>query len=250
MPKHGGNLKHLHKRRVHLERHQPAQRQRLGLLEKHKDYVQRAKNFHKKEDTIKKLHEKAYFKNPDEFAHAMINKKIVDGRLRNKDPKALTNAEQRLLESQDQKYVGMRRQIDVKAIAKKKENLHFLGCAKPESHTIFVDDDELEGRSLKEVDVAQLMDTHPDLLASAANRPRLSQLKNLEFDTQTDVSKDTQRAYRDLLHRKERSKKLTRVLNHLDLRQNLRTKGKRRKVTTSKKDGPDTQYKWMRERKR
>eukprot|EP00746_Dinoflagellata_sp_MGD_P164616 gnl/MRDRNA2_/MRDRNA2_93337_c0_seq1.p1 gnl/MRDRNA2_/MRDRNA2_93337_c0~~gnl/MRDRNA2_/MRDRNA2_93337_c0_seq1.p1 ORF type:complete len:251 (+),score=67.00 gnl/MRDRNA2_/MRDRNA2_93337_c0_seq1:113-865(+) len=250
MGKAGGNLKHLHKRRVHLERHQPAARQRLGLLEKHKDYVQRARNFHKKEDTIRKLHEKAYFKNPDEFAHAMINKKIVDGRMRNKDPKALTNEEEKLLESQDQKYIGMRRQIDVKAAAKKASNLHFLGSAKPESHTIFLDDDDLDGGKLEDVDAAKVLDTHPDLVASTANRPRLSQLKTMQLDTETDVSRDTHRSYRDLLHVKERSKKLTRVLNHLDLRQNLKTKGKRRKVTASKKDGPDTQYKWMRERKR
>lgn len=33
--------------------------------------MKRAKDFHKKEDTIKKLHRKAYFKNEDEFSMSM-----------------------------------------------------------------------------------------------------------------------------------------------------------------------------------
>ena len=39
-------------RKVHKERSQPAKRAKLGLLEKHKDYVQRARNFHAKEKRI------------------------------------------------------------------------------------------------------------------------------------------------------------------------------------------------------
>lgn len=54
------------------ERSQPANRSKLGLLEKHKDYVQRARDFHSKEDRIQRLREKASLRNKDEFYFGMI----------------------------------------------------------------------------------------------------------------------------------------------------------------------------------
>jgi len=46
-----------------------------GLLEKHKDYVERAKDFNRKKKTISSLRQKALFKNPDEFYFAMTKSK-------------------------------------------------------------------------------------------------------------------------------------------------------------------------------
>ncbi len=60
-------------RRAHSERHQPAARAHLGLLEKHKDYSQRAQNYHEKEKRIAELKKKAANRNPDEFYFAMTS---------------------------------------------------------------------------------------------------------------------------------------------------------------------------------
>jgi U3 small nucleolar RNA-associated protein 11 len=45
-------------------------RRKLGLLEKKKDYVQRARDFHKKEKALLTLQAKAEQRNPDEFYFA------------------------------------------------------------------------------------------------------------------------------------------------------------------------------------
>ena len=67
------------KRIEHKERSQPASRKKFGLLEKHKDYVVRAKDYHKKQKIIKNLKLKADFRNPDEFYFGMNSSQVVKG---------------------------------------------------------------------------------------------------------------------------------------------------------------------------
>ena len=64
-------FKNVVRRREHYERSQPAARSKFGLLEKHKDYVARARNFHDKERRIQQLKQKAANRTPDEFYHKM-----------------------------------------------------------------------------------------------------------------------------------------------------------------------------------
>ncbi|KAJ0100395.1 hypothetical protein Patl1_21017 [Pistacia atlantica] len=47
------SLKNAIPRRAHKERAQPHSRKKFGLLEKHKDYVVRAKAYHQKEETLR-----------------------------------------------------------------------------------------------------------------------------------------------------------------------------------------------------
>lgn len=269
----GGALRHVVHRRVHLERAQPAARKKLGHLEKHKDYVKRAKDFHKKEDAVKLLQRKAYFKNADEFSFGMVSRSMDQaGHVRKKhkhDEDAF-----RLLESQDARYIRMREQIDKKAVEKRSEQLHFLDADRPNKHTIFVDDDELEGNrtgrsassaaapsrpaaqngavsSLKEFDVATYLDTHHSLLGRKANRPTRKQLETGTFAAQTEEGEEaTRRSYRELLHRQERAKKLGQVREQLDQRQDMRGKGKRKKISGGGDDGAPTVYKWFPDRKK
>jgi len=59
-------------RRQHRERGQPLHRKRLGLLEKHRDYVARARDYHGKQDRIRSLKRKASERNPDELYFGMV----------------------------------------------------------------------------------------------------------------------------------------------------------------------------------
>ena len=73
------SLKHVVKERRYRERSQPAARAHRGLLEKKKDYVLRARDFHKKEDALRLLQEKALFRNPDEFYTGMVHSRVEGG---------------------------------------------------------------------------------------------------------------------------------------------------------------------------
>jgi len=261
-----GNLRRVVHRRVHLERHQPAQRKKLGYLEKHKDYVLRARDYHRKEDGIKKLQRKAFFKNEDEFSMSMINHTTVDGRNRKKG-KGLSQDEVALVDTQDARYVGMREQMDKKEAARALESLHFLDAPKSNKHVLFLDEDDLQkgscassssapsgkkrslAKSLQNYDVAAHFDTHPELLGRTSNRLRKKQLETQAFADAAELSQGSRGNYRKLLHQQERAKRLELVRGELELRHNLRQKGRRRKVADGV-DGRPAVYQWLPERKR
>ena len=72
----GASLRNAVKRVTHKERAQPASRKKFGLLEKHKDYKERADDFHRKVKRINDLKKKAAVKNPDEFYFGMVNSTV------------------------------------------------------------------------------------------------------------------------------------------------------------------------------
>lgn len=65
-------LRNVIQRRNHKERSQPGNRRKFGLLEKHKDYVERARDHHAKQEKLQRLQQKAALRNADEFNFGMI----------------------------------------------------------------------------------------------------------------------------------------------------------------------------------
>ncbi|KAG6114831.1 Small subunit (SSU) processome component [Claviceps sp. LM454 group G7] len=116
-------------RRPHRERAQPLERRRLGLLEKHKDYTLRAKDFGKKKQQLKSLRQKAADRNEDEFYFGMMSRKGPGSRIQNgkrwdgtvegdRGNKSLSVETVRLLKTQDIGYIRTMRQVLVKEIAR------------------------------------------------------------------------------------------------------------------------------------
>lgn len=62
-------------RRNHKERSQLVHRTKLGILEKHKDYVKRAQDYHSKQNRLHRLKQKAAERNKDEFYFSMIRER-------------------------------------------------------------------------------------------------------------------------------------------------------------------------------
>ncbi|KAI9932064.1 hypothetical protein ASPWEDRAFT_27662 [Aspergillus wentii DTO 134E9] len=98
-------------RRQHRERGQLQGREKWGILEKHKDYSLRAKDYNAKKAKLKRLEEKARDRNPDEFAFGMMTDQAraqgKHGRASRDSAAArgLSNEAIKLLKTQDAGYL-------------------------------------------------------------------------------------------------------------------------------------------------
>ncbi|KAM3569134.1 hypothetical protein VYU27_008765, partial [Nannochloropsis oceanica] len=161
-------------RKTNKERSQPAARKKYGLLEKHKDYVERAKDFNRKKKTISSLRQKALFKNPDEFYFAMTKSKTKGG-VHQVTPEeaSLPHGHIALLKTQDMRYVNMKRALDTKKAERLQAGLHFLLDEPANKHTVFVDSEA----DVEAFDPAKHFNTVPALAGRAFNRPRKETLE-------------------------------------------------------------------------
>ncbi|KAF9875813.1 hypothetical protein CkaCkLH20_06745 [Colletotrichum karsti] len=125
-------------RRSHRERAQPLERQRFGLLEKHKDYSLRAKDYNKKKATLKSLREKAAERNEDEFYFGMLSRrgpgsKLKDGKgwsgtvAGDRGNKAMDMDTVRLLKTQDVGYIRTMRNVISKEVKRLEEQIVLVG---------------------------------------------------------------------------------------------------------------------------
>ncbi|XP_032670178.1 probable U3 small nucleolar RNA-associated protein 11 [Odontomachus brunneus] len=240
--------------KTHRERHQPEARRHLGLLEKKKDYVARAKDFQEKQATIKLLRKRALNKNPDEFHFHMINSKLENGVHKEKKQAEHTPEQIKLMETQDIKYIAYRKHLESRKINKLQSELHMIDTANEtkNQHIFFVDNNE----EMKNFDLAKKLDTHPALLSRRINRPRMSQLSKMklpELDEKAmaKLQQKNHMSYTELAKRLDRERELTIVQQKLEMRTAL----KDQKITKPKCIKPGTKvsapiYKWKYERKR
>lgn len=240
--------------KTHRERHQPDARKHLGLLEKKKDYIARARNFQEKQATIKLLRKRALNKNPDEFHFHMINSKLTNGVHREKKEAEHTPEQIKLMETQDINYIRYRKHIESRKINKLQSELHMLDTTNetPNQHIFFTDDNE----EMKNFDLAKRLDTHPALLSRRINRPRMNELSKLELPeldekTVAKLQQKNHMSYMALAKRLKREHELTIVQEKLEMNAAL----KDRKITKPKCIKPGTKdsapiYKWKYQRKR
>ncbi|GAA5994196.1 rRNA-processing protein UTP11 [Rhodotorula paludigena] len=114
-------------KRQHRERSQPLHRQKLGLLEKHADYVKRARDFHSKEDRIQKLREKASMRNKDEFYFGMIRSKTKNGvHIQSRGNEPLPTDLVKVLKTQDSTYIRMHAKMEQGRVDRLEEQLASL----------------------------------------------------------------------------------------------------------------------------
>lgn len=250
-------------RKEHRERKQPVKREKLGLLEKGKDWKKRRDDFHFKEKRINALQEKARNRNPDEFYFGMVNTATKGGVHQQVHTSNVYTADQmKLLRTQDLGYVTMKRTQERNKLDKLKANLHLLLEGSPNTlsepsnplqgkHTVFVDTIE----EVKNFDAAAHFDTAPELVHRTFNRPRLSTLREARVADSTKITskkilKMRAASFRELEQRSSREVQLTQVSDELQVQRNLLGKGKRSKVIIGDADKGLTIYKWKKERKR
>ncbi|ESW31032.1 hypothetical protein PHAVU_002G203400 [Phaseolus vulgaris] len=219
--------------RAHKERSQPSARKKFGLLEKHKDYVQRAKAFHRKEDTLRKLKEKAANRNEDEFYFKMSRTKTVDGVHRpESEANKYSQEELMLMKTQDMGYILQKVQSERKKIDRLTASLHSIDNQPANKHVFFAEDRE-EAKELQ-------------------SRYSKSEIPRTTYKIPAVIKRKTAGSYKELEARKNRLSQLEKIYMDMAMKKELQKNGRKRKLTEDEIVCPTNQpvYKWRAERKR
>ncbi|ORX68913.1 U3 small nucleolar RNA-associated protein 11 [Linderina pennispora] len=238
-------------RREHKERGQISSRKSLGFLEKHKDYVLRARDYSQKQAQLKRLRERARERNPDEFYFNMEKAQMKDGVHIEERNEVLSPEMLKLMETQDIKYVAAQRDVNRRKIDKLKNSMLVLGQTEEETprHTVFVDSEE----QVKAFDAAEHFNTVPELVGRAYNRPTRDALetKTVVMPMKRDLKKAAKLKEKQLIELRDRLKReeqLRVAETEMNIRRALKEKGQKRKVGRDR-NGLAV-YKWRAERKK
>ncbi|CAF0847118.1 unnamed protein product [Adineta steineri] len=198
----------------HRERSQLASRQHLGLLEKKKDYKERAIDYQTKGNVIRELKKKALDKNPEEYYFNMVNTKLKGGvHSLKKKYKEYSDDQLKLMQTQDLKYIKYKHQMERKKIDKLQSSSHLIDSEfRPStSHIFFVDSQ----KQVEKFDPVKQMRTHPSLINRRSNRLTIEQLKSMKLNCDDEqinkFQKQRKKKYTELQKRIDREKKLQQV---------------------------------------
>jgi len=271
------SLRNAVKRKTHKERAQPSGRKRLGLLEKHKDYVLRARDFASKSRRLTALRRKAELRNRDEFYFGMVHARTERGvqhRERTNEASNVSGDVLALYRTQSAAYMDAAAAHERHRVERLRGQLHFLGGATAEGsgadanadadpgadlrsrprHIVFVDSDA----EADAFDAAEYFDTAPELVdATPYNRPTRAQLAERELVSSRDPHRGRKgpslrrvgKGYEELARAEARVAGLENARKHLQLKRDLQGKGKRRKLSDAEGDKPAV-YVWRTERRR
>jgi U3 small nucleolar RNA-associated protein 11 len=226
------------------------------LLEKKKDYLLRAKDFHKKEATIKHLRRKAEERNPDEFYFSMENAQTKNGvhTVPTAQANKYSQEQLRLMKTQDASYLAVKAQSERKKVERLRGSLHLIGAPAPKRrHVVFVDEEE----QVASFDAAHHFDTPKELLERSYNRPTHAQLADPaavmgggNAETLRKAERRRAASYKEFLQRRERQEALQGAAQKMEYDKAIMGGGRRRKLRPEETGGATRVFKWKAERKR
>lgn len=230
--------------RTHRERSQPAGRAKLGILEKHKDYVLRARDYHRKQDTLKALRVRASHRNPDEFHFGMIKSRVVKGRHRQdatEKAKSVPAEMLKLMNTQDVGYIVLQKNANKKKLAAIQQEVAVAEAIKQGPSTrqhIFFAEDRTERTEL----LHKIASTPAPTPKEEPERDMLDELDA------TPAEKTLRRKRQVLLARQSRVEQLEKLEHKMRLDCMMLAKGKKTKIGTD--EYGFAKFKWAVERKK
>eukprot|EP00761_Pharyngomonas_kirbyi_P014831 gb/GECH01014861.1/.p1 GENE.gb/GECH01014861.1/~~gb/GECH01014861.1/.p1 ORF type:complete len:248 (+),score=82.33 gb/GECH01014861.1/:1-744(+) len=202
-------------KRTYRERGQLSWRKHLGPLEKHKDYVRRARDRHRKEKEINHLQEQAFFRNPDEYSAEMTHyERDKEGNLVFEVTNAVSNSALKSQYEKDISVLNMQRQKFINKINRLEKQLSTASVAKAK-HKVFVDNEN----DANSFDPSEYFNTPKELGKRTFNRPSKEYLETQEIPTVSN--RTVQQKQKKISKLKQKIKVIDKALKKLEGKRDL-----------------------------